>query len=110
MKSSDFGFIWFCWFVLILTHSYLVSIWKALIHVLVLLPYRAHLKPGPVGSSDGHQRFIGCRYSSSSDGYGSLVPSDHVVLCSLLMQYDKRYIKELILLLFLSGCSAQHEK
>ena len=61
-------------------------------------------RPSPVGSSHGYQRFMRCRYSSASGGYGLLAPSDRAVICSakplrsyLLADFIKRYINRLIL-------------
>ena len=40
-----------------------------------------HEKLSPVGSSNGYQRFMRCRYSSASGGFRLLVPSDRAVIC-----------------------------
>ena len=38
-------------------------------------------KASPIGNFHGYQRFMRCRYSSASGGYGLLVPSDRAVKC-----------------------------
>ena len=66
---------------------------------------------GTLGSSHGYQRFMRWRYSSASDGFALLAPSNWAVICCakplrnyLLTDLIKRYINKLVLLYYIIWC------